>query len=132
MIVSKLIALGTAGLLGTGAICTVCVTQGSRIATASASARPVVAGAVAELPSDTARVNLAIEGMTCGSCATTARIVLEKVPGVLDAEVSYDESAAVVLYDASEVSPPEFIARLEEMTGYEARVVEDDDALADT
>jgi len=73
---------------------------------------------------DTARVQLSIEGMTCGSCATTARVVLKRVPGVLDARVSYDSASAVVLYDDSETSPDVFIAQLERMTGYEARVDE--------
>lgn len=73
---------------------------------------------------DTAKVKLAISGMTCGSCATTARITLERVDGVYDAEVSYDSASAVVLYDPEETSPEEFISYLEEMTGYEARLAE--------
>ncbi len=73
---------------------------------------------------DTARVKLAIDGMTCGSCATTARIVLERVEGVYDAEVSYDSASAVVLYDPEKTSPDEFIAYLAEMTDYRARVAE--------
>ena len=80
--------------------------------------------ATTHFAADTANVKLAISGMTCGSCATTARIVLERVDGVYDAEVSYDSASAVVLYDPDETSPEEFISYLREMTGYEARVAE--------
>lgn len=76
-------------------------------------------------PTDTVRVKLAVRGMTCGGCATTARIALERVEGVHRAEVSYDSASAVVLYDAEKTSPERFIGRLREMTGYEARVVEE-------
>lgn len=69
---------------------------------------------------DTAKVKLAITGMTCGSCATTARIALERVDGVYDAEVSYDSASAVVLYDPEETSPEEIISHVEKMTGYKA------------
>ena len=89
----------------------------------SASAEEVVAPAVAFSAGDTAKVELAISGMTCGSCATTARIVLERVDGVYDAEVSYDSASAVVLYDPELTSPEQFIARLEKMTDYRAEVV---------
>jgi copper chaperone CopZ len=83
-------------------------------------------------PSDTARVELAISGMTCGSCATTARIALERAPGVYDAEVSYDSASAVVLYDPEKTSPEKFVAYLEKMTGYKARVVEPADKVKGT
>lgn len=75
--------------------------------------------------SDTTRVRLAIKGMTCGSCAATARIVLERVVGVYQATVSYDSASAVVLYDSARTSPGKFISKLEQMTGYAARVMED-------
>jgi copper chaperone CopZ len=90
----------------------------------SGSAEEVVALAVAFSAGDTAKVELAVSGMTCGSCATTARIVLERVDGVYDAEVSYDSASAVVLYDPELTSPEQFIAYLEKMTDYRAEVVE--------
>ncbi len=74
---------------------------------------------------DTTRVRLAIKGMTCGSCAATARIVLERVAGVYQAKVSYDSASAEVRYDSARTSPAVIIARLEQMTGYIARVVAD-------
>ncbi len=76
---------------------------------------------------DTVQVRLNIEGMTCGSCALTARIVLERTPGVFDADVSYEESAATVWYDDAVTSAADVIARLREYTGYEATVAEDDE-----
>lgn len=72
---------------------------------------------------DTAQARLAVGGMTCGSCALSARLALERVPGVYRARVSYDSASAVVLYDPERTSPERFIARLEELTGFTARVV---------
>jgi copper chaperone CopZ len=62
--------------------------------------------------------------MTCGGCATTARLALQRVQGVYRAEVSYDSTSAVVWYDPVRTSPELFIARLRDLTGYEARVAE--------
>lgn len=76
-------------------------------------------------PADTVRVKLAVRGMTCGSCAVTARLVLQRVDGVYRAEVSHDSATAVVWYDPVRTSPQQFIAKLPEMTGYEARAVEE-------
>jgi len=142
-----LMKVGVAGLLGVGVLCPLC--EGPSEAQPSAAVIPMAAFGAARVAgigtarvvgirtarvrtpgpgpavaSDTTRVKLAIEGMTCGSCATTARIVLRRVPGVLQAEVSYDEASAEVTYDASVTEPAEFIARLEKMTGYRARVTD--------
>jgi copper chaperone CopZ len=73
-------------------------------------------------PSDTSRVRLTIRGMTCGTCATTARLALQRAAGVYRAEVSYDSASAVVWYDSTRTRPEDFIRKLREMTGYEARM----------
>lgn len=84
-----------------------------------------VARQTAVAPSDTATAKLAIQGMTCGSCATTARIALERVPGVYRAQVWYDSASAIVWYDSTATAPVKFIAKLREATGFEAKVVAD-------
>lgn len=114
---SKFAFAGLAALLGAGPLCSLC----------GLGPQPMFAGGrpAAVAPSDTAKVELAIKGMTCGSCATTARIALERVPGVFQARVSYDSASAVVLYDPAKTATAELITKLREMTGYEARVVAD-------
>ncbi len=77
---------------------------------------------VARLTDDTARVHFAVAGMTCGSCAATARVVLDDLDGVYRSHVSYDSASATIWYDPAQVSPPVIIARLKEMTGYQATV----------
>ena len=112
-------------LFGAGAFCPPC---GQEVAAAgtgpSTEARAYIAGGAAAARPDTARVRLAVGGMTCGSCATTARIALERVEGVYRADVSFDSASAVVLYDAARTTPDVFIARLEKLTGYRARPVD--------
>ena len=56
------------------------------------------------------------------NCATTARVVLQRVSGVQQADVSYETGKAVVTYDSELTAPEEFIAELERMTGFTAQV----------
>lgn len=113
---SKLIPAGIAALLGAAPVCSICLVPGS--------SQAPVAGPPAAVVADTAISRLAIKGMTCGSCAITARLALQRVPGVYDAHVSYDSASAVVRYDPARTEPVKFIAKLEEMTGYKARVAD--------
>jgi copper chaperone CopZ len=88
---------------------------------------PHGAAAGSWVPADTALVNLELTGLTCGSCATTARLALRRVEGVHRAEVTYQSdgpSTGKVWYDPAKTSPAVIIARLKELTGYEARGVE--------
>lgn len=115
MFSSAKLLLGAAGLFGATSICAICLPG-------VASDTPALSTSVAN---DTARVKLAIKGMTCGGCAATARIVLQRVEGVYKAEVSLEAASAVVRYDPAKTSPEVFIAHLEKQTGYEASVIED-------
>ncbi len=54
----------------------------------------------------------------------TARVALEKVAGVEDADASYEEGSAVVTFDPTATSPAEFIGELTRLTGFTAEVVE--------
>lgn len=72
---------------------------------------------------DSVRIELAVAGMTCGSCAVTARVVLRRIQGVIRAEVSYDSARAVIWYDPARVTPDRIITELRERTGYAARVM---------
>lgn len=49
-------------------------------------------------------VTLAVEHMTCASCPYIVRDALRAVPGVLDAEVSYEEKTATVTFDDDRTS----------------------------
>ncbi len=116
------VQFAAAVLTGAAAICPLCLDE-SRAADSESIVEPAIV-ALAEEFADSARVKLAIKGMTCASCATTARIALERSEGVYRAEVSHDSASAVVDYDPERTSPPKFIANLEKMTGYEAMVVQ--------
>ena len=109
----------SAAVAGAAVICPLCLTVSGDVVRASA----VEAVASLEAASDTSRARLAIKGMTCASCATTARIALERAEGVYRAEVSHDSASAMVDYDPERTSPPQFIATLKKLTGYDASVV---------
>lgn len=81
---AKLAAAAIATLGGVGILCPICG-EGTPVA------RAQTAAVTAQL-SDTATVRLHISGMTCGSCPVTARTALKKLPGVLDANVTLQDS----------------------------------------
>src|SRR5258708_7046523 len=71
----------------------------------------------------TATTNLHIEGMTCGSCATAVKLVLQKTPGVTAQRVSYEEKKAVVTYDASKTTPAKIAAAAADALTYKVTVM---------
>jgi copper chaperone CopZ len=118
-LILKLMYIAGAALTGAALVCPLCLdASGSKVAPHDA----LITSATMNAAADTARAKLTIRGMTCGSCATTARIALERSEGVYRARVSYDSASAVVVYDPEKTSPPAFIAELKKLTGYEAVV----------
>ena len=113
----KLATAAVAALAGAGVLCPICG-GGVPVATAQMIA-------VAPQAGDTATVRFHISGMTCGSCPVTARTALKKLPGVLDAKVTLDDSLGVVRYDPRQVTPAQIMAHLTRLTGYTARVIEE-------
>jgi len=66
-----------------------------------------------------ARIDLALEGMTCASCAARIERKLNKLDGV-EATVNYATEKAAVSYDPSEVAVADLIGAVE-AAGYRAR-----------
>jgi Cu+-exporting ATPase len=73
---------------------------------------------VAEQPTQSVRVELALEGMTCASCATRIEKRLNKLDGVA-ATVNFATEQATVSFDAERVSVDDLIAAVE-AAGYHA------------
>lgn len=111
----KLAAAAVVALAGAGILCPIC-----RDGVPAAAAQTVLVATTA----DTATVMLHISGMTCGSCPTTARIALNRLPGVLTATVTLDDSLGVVQYDPRKVTPAQIADHLTQRTGYGARIIE--------
>jgi Cu+-exporting ATPase len=80
-------------------------------------------------PDAATRVDLALEGMTCASCATRIERKLNKLEGV-EAAVNYATEQAAVRYDPERVAVADLIGAVE-AAGYHARLateaVEDED-----
>ena len=72
-----------------------------------------------------ARVELALEGMTCAACATRIERKLNKLEGV-EASVNYATEQAAVTYAADRVALEDLIAAVE-AAGYHARTSADPD-----
>ncbi len=111
---TKLLAGAFTVLAGAGVLCPLCE-GGVNIA----AAEPAV---VQQAP-DTATVRLHISKMYCGSCPVTARLALKRIPGVLAATVTLDDSLGVVRYDPRKVTPAQIGAQLTQQTGYPARIL---------
>jgi len=67
-------------------------------------------------------VRLDIEGMTCEACAMHIDKELRSVPGVLAAEISYDENRAIVTIDRASPPGEADLIRAVERAGYKATV----------
>ena len=72
---------------------------------------------------DTSTVRLHVSKMTCGSCPTTARLALKRLPGVYSATVTLDDSLGVVRYDPRRVTPVQIAAHLTRLTGFGATIL---------
>ena len=77
-------------------------------------ARPAQAGPAVE----SARIELAVGGMTCASCAARIEKKLNRLDGVV-ATVNYATENATVRYDPATVTPEQLVATVE-ATGYTA------------
>ncbi|HET9109730.1 MAG TPA: heavy metal translocating P-type ATPase, partial [Ktedonobacterales bacterium] len=66
-----------------------------------------------------ARTTLALEGMTCASCALRIEKGLKKLPGVTDANVNLATERATVSYDASQVNIEDLLRKVSAV-GYSA------------
>lgn len=70
------------------------------------------------------RVKIAIEGMHCTSCAQGIKAMLKRTPGVITAEVSFEQREAIVEYDLERTVPEKIVEAIEKM-GYKAKVKEE-------
>ncbi len=115
MLSNTMVLAALTALAGAGLLCPLC----------HVGARPIGAQQVlaSHEATDTATVKLHISGMTCGSCPVTARTALKRLPGVLSAKVTLDDSLGVVTYDPRKVTPAEIAAHLTRLTGYGARII---------
>ncbi len=75
-------------------------------------------------PHQAAQAVLAIEGMTCASCAMRVEKGLKKMSGVLDAQVNLATEKATITYQPVQTGVPQFIQKVE-ATGYRARSLQD-------
>ena len=74
--------------------------------------------------SATRTATLDVQGMTCGACATSVKVVLMKLDGVSEAKVSVEDKSAVVSYDPAKVSPEKMVETIHAKLPYKAKVVD--------
>lgn len=64
-------------------------------------------------------VKIEVHGMHCGGCVAAIDQALGECDGVVQKQVSLEESLAVVTFDPSKVKPADVVAVIEEL-GYTA------------
>lgn len=62
----------------------------------------------------TERLTLRVEGMHCGSCAERIEDTVGALDGVVSADVDFEQTRAIVVYDPRRISPSRIIAAIEE------------------
>src|SRR5258708_26949383 len=80
---------------------------------------PVQPEADTSAPQGVATAHLALEGMTCASCALRIEKGLKKVPGVADASVNLASERATVQYDPMAASVDDLLKKVDAV-GYKA------------
>lgn len=127
----KKLLVGTALLLAAGVLPVLsgCSVEEETPRTVAVAAEAGAASA-SEIPgsepvstSELVRVSFAVDGMTCGGCAASTKVVLRRLDGVKDADASYAESTAWALYDPAKVTPERMMAAIREL-GYTPTIVE--------
>lgn len=78
-----------------------------------------------------ARVNLALYGMHCSSCANLIERSLKKVTGVSEAHVNFAAEKALVTYDESRIKTDDLISAVKK-SGYTASLVDQKDTQFET
>lgn len=69
----------------------------------------------------TERVLVGIDGMHCGTCASGIKSMLKRTPGVVAAEVSFEQKQANVEFDPAATSREKIVEAINNM-GYKASV----------
>ncbi len=67
----------------------------------------------------TERVQIAINGMHCGNCARGIKAMLKRTPGVVSAEVNFEQKEANVEFDPSATTREKIVEAINNM-GYKA------------
>ena len=68
-----------------------------------------------------AKVEMNIEGMHCGGCATGIQMVTEQMDGVTSSFVDLDSKKGTIEYDPDKVKPEDMIEEIKKL-GYSATV----------
>jgi mercuric ion binding protein len=77
---------------------------------------------VEQAPAATHAATLAIEGMTCASCAVTVKIALGRLPGIVEVQVDTANGRAVVRFDRAQVDAARIAAAITD-AGYPSSVL---------
>ena len=112
-----LTALFGIGAIGTFSVCDLC-----QPAAEGQPAPAAIASPQGQAQLEPKTVTFHVKGMTCGGCVYGVRKVLTRLPGVLEADVSYEQSRAVVTYDPAKVTVEEMAEAIRTL-GYAATVV---------
>ncbi len=76
----------------------------------------------AQAPAATHAATLAIEGMTCASCAVTVKVALGRLPGIAEVHVDTANGRAVVRFDRAQVDAARIAAAITD-AGYPSSVL---------
>jgi len=79
----------------------------------------------AEMDNSFKQLKLKIDGMTCEGCAVAIESALEKVDGIIKADVSYDNGTAVIIYNPSVINPQQIVDSVPEP--YLAKIISNED-----
>jgi copper chaperone CopZ len=111
----KLVTIGFALLLMTGL-----AVAGDAACNGADGGDKADATAPAELSEGQARIELAIKGLTCGSCCKKVEGAVKDMAGIISIEADYEKGIAVVVYEKGKVKPKAVIEAINAKTSFKA------------
>ncbi len=83
-----------------------------------------VASDKAAPPEGQAKVEIAVSGMTCGSCCMKVETAVKTLAGVVDAKADYEKGVATITYKTDQVNVDKIVATINEKTSFKAKAPE--------
>ena len=105
--------------LALGVVVALTLTSASIAGTECTGDKVAVASSDKDLPEGQSRVVIAVDGMTCGACATSIKKAVNKLDGIISIDVDHEGGSTTVVRVNDKVTVKEIVTAIN-MTGFKA------------
>ena len=69
---------------------------------------------------ETKRIEVKVEGISCGHCVRAVTNILEKVPGIISSDIDIATGTAIVTFDPAKTSKDKIVEEINQSETYKA------------